>query len=100
MKTIETHEKQLVKSIGEKDSTTLLKPKNNFDKIINERPDEKQNLSKQTNYNDLKYYFKTKESSPKYFIRYKPPLGFLRSIKDSEITTDRRKKSEKILHQI
>ena len=27
--------------------------------------DEIQNLSKQINYNDLTYYFKTKESSPK-----------------------------------
>ena len=38
--------------------------------------DEIQNLTKQVNYNNWNYYFKTKRSSPKYFIKYKLPLGF------------------------
>ena len=92
-KTIEEHEKQLVKSSNEKVSPTLLKPKKNFDKIFNGRGDEIQHLSKQINYIYFTYYFKTKEGSPKYFVRYKPLLGFLKSKRDGEITMNRGKKN-------
>ena len=88
-KTIEEYGKQLVKSSNEKVSPTLLKPKKNFDKIFNGRRDEIQHLSKQINYIYFTYYFKTKEGSPKYFVRYKPLLGFLKSKRDGGITMNR-----------
>ena len=46
------------------------------------------------------YYFKVKESSQKYIIRYKSLLDFLRNIRDGEITMNRAKKPKKILNQI
>ena len=65
MKAIEEHGKQLVKSSDEVYLSKLLKPEEIFEKLVEERQDEIQNLSKQINYNDLRYYFTTKESSPK-----------------------------------
>ena len=62
--------------------------------------DEIQNLTKQVNYNNWKYYFKTKRSSPKYFIKYKLPLGFLRSLRNGEKTIEKSKRTKKELNQI
>ena len=52
-----------------------------FDEIANEKMGEIQNLSKQINSNNLIYYFKN-ESGPKFFIGFKGPLRFYKSIKD------------------
>ena len=41
------------------------------------------------------YCFKTKGSSPKYFIKYKLPLGFSRSLKDGKIMMEEAKKTQK-----
>ena len=65
MKAIEEHKKQLVKSSDEVYLSKLLKPEKIFEKLVEEKQDEIQNLSKQISYNDLRYYFTTKESSPK-----------------------------------
>ena len=67
IKEIEDHEKQLVQSSNEKDSLTLLKQKETFDELNRERHDEMQNLTKQINYNNQTYFFKTKGSSPNIF---------------------------------
>ena len=67
---IEKHGKQLIKSISEKQSLTLLKQTEIFEKLGNERIDETQDLSKQTNFNNLDYYFKG-EGCPKKFINLK-----------------------------
>ena len=61
--------KQLVKSNVEKESLTILKQKEVFDEVANERMCEIQNLSKQTNFNNLIYYFKD-QSGPKDFIGF------------------------------
>ena len=76
IKTMKEHGIQLVKSNGEKDSPTLLKRWKIYVKLISKSRHEIQNLSKRINYNNLTYYFKIKESSPKYFIRYKLSLCF------------------------
>ena len=95
IKEIEDHEKQLVQSSNEKDSLTLLKQKETFDELNRERHDEMQNLTKQINYNNQTYFFKTKGSSPKYFLKYKFPLDFLRSLSDGETTMEEAEKTPK-----
>ena len=95
MKAIEEHGKQLVKSSDEVYLSKLLKPEEIFEKLVEERQDKIQNLSKQIIYNDLRYYFTTKESSPKYFSGFKFPANFWINIIDAEITleTEKNKRS-------
>ena len=50
-------------------------------RLINERRDEIQNLSEQINYNNLAYYFKTKNKL-KHFIGFRFPLNFFKNIRD------------------
>ena len=46
IKALEEHEKQLIKSSGRKESLTLLKQKEVFEKFTNKRMDEIENLNK------------------------------------------------------
>ena len=57
--------KQLVKSSDEKESLTHSKQKEIFEELANKRIDEIQNLSKNVDFNNLTYYFRS-ESAPFY----------------------------------
>ena len=68
IKAIEEHGKQLVKlnltykkNDSEKDAAVLLTQTKKTDRLISEKRDELQNLSRHFNCNDLTYHFKTKE---------------------------------------
>ena len=67
IKALEEHGKKLMKSSSEKQSLTLLKQKEIFEELANERMDEIQNLSKQINFNNLTYYFNG-NSDPKKIL--------------------------------
>ena len=69
IKAIEDHRKQLLKSSSEKESWALLKQKEIFEKLANERI--------QINCNKLIYHFKG-ECGPKYFIGFKDPVAFIK----------------------
>ena len=70
IKALEEHGKQRVKSSSEKESLTLLKQKDIFEELANERTGKIPNLSKQIYFNNLLYYFKG-ESDPKNLSVYK-----------------------------
>ena len=91
IKSLEEHGKQLVKSSGEKESPTHLKQKEIFEEFANKRIDEIQNLSKQTDFNNLTCYFKGK-SAPKAFHG---PLGFYKNIKEGYITLEKAEEKQK-----
>ena len=74
--------------------------KNKFTINLLMRDDEVQNESKQIICKYLMHYFKTKDSSPKYFSAFKFPSKFSWSIRDGEIKLERVKKGENILNQI
>ena len=61
--------KQLVKSSSENESLTLLKQIEVFEELANERIGERQDLSKQIDFNNLEYYFKG-EGGPKKFYQF------------------------------
>ena len=90
---IEEHRKYLVKSSSETESLTLLKQKENFEELANEKINEIQDLSKQIDFNNLFYYIKG-ESGPKNFIRFKGPLAFYRNIK-GYTTLEKREENQK-----
>ena len=52
------------------------------------------------NYKDLTYHFKTKESSPKRFSDFDCLLGFLRKIRDGDITLEETRKIKENLSQV
>ena len=58
--TREEHRKQLVKSSCEKEPFKLLKQKEIFEELANERMGEIQNLRKQIDFNNLTYYLRVK----------------------------------------
>ena len=76
IKAIEDHRKQLLKSINEKEFLALLKQKEIFEELANERM-KMQNLSKRINFNNSIYYFKD-DSGPKDFIGFKDPVAFIK----------------------
>ena len=72
-----------------------MKKKENFHEFVNERFDEIQNLSKKINYADKAHYFKSKESSPKYFSNFQFSLKCFKEIRDGEITMKKTKENQK-----
>ena len=69
IKALEEHGKQLVKSSGEKEPLTLLKQKQFFDELANEKFSEIRNLIKQIDFNNLTYHFKG-QIYPKSFKQF------------------------------
>ena len=53
-----------------------------------------QDLSKQTDFNNLTYHYKGK-NDPKSFIVFKGPLSFYRSIKEGNITLAKAEEQQK-----
>ena len=86
IKTLEEYGKKLIKSRGEKDSLELLKQKEIFDDLVNVRMFEMNKLSKGIDFNNLTYYY-TSKNARKYFVHFKGPLIIYNDIK----TMDRKK---------
>ena len=63
IKALEENGKQLIKSSGEKDSLELLKQREIFDELVNEREFEINKSSEEIDYNNLNYYY-TGKSAP------------------------------------
>ena len=82
------------KQLSKKESLTLLKQKEIFEKLANERMGQIQNLNKQIDFNNLIYLFKRNRNSKK-IISSKDPLDFYRNIKDVYITLEKVEESQK-----
>ena len=85
IKALEKHGKELIMYGGEKDSLELLKQKEMFDELVNERRLEVNKLSEKIDFNNLTYHYKGK-SAPKCFIRFKGPLILYNDIKNGRIS--------------
>ena len=75
-KAFEEHGKQLNKSSSEKDSLELLKQKEIFDELVNEKRFEINKLSEGIDFDNLTYYCAS-NSAPKYFVCFKGPLVYI-----------------------
>ena len=91
IKALEEHGKQLIKSSGEKDSLELLKPKEIFDELVNERRFETNKLSKGIDFNNSTNYY-TCKSAPKYFVHFKGPLIIYNNIKNGRLSLQKEEK--------
>ena len=47
-----------------------------YNRLLDERLDEIQEISKEIDFNNLTYYFKTPGNAPINFIKFKGPFGF------------------------
>ena len=70
MKALEEYGEQIVKFNDEKKSLTHSKQKEIFKGLASEKMEEIQDLSKQVNFNNLTYHYKSKIVPNKYFFKY------------------------------
>ena len=70
------------------DSPTLLKQKEIFNKIINERRDKILELSEKINYDDLTYHFKVSNIREKSFNDFDKAFSSFEKIRDGNITLE------------
>ena len=90
-KVVEEHGKQLIKFSGEKESLELLKQKEIFDELVNEKMFDINKLIEETDFNNLTYYY-TSKNAPKYFFRFKGPLIVYNDIKNGRISLQKEEK--------
>ena len=87
IKALEEHGKQLIKS-RDLDPLEILKQKEIFDDLVNEREFEINKLCEGIDFNSLTYYY-TSKSVPKYFIY---PLIIYNDIKSGRISLQKEEK--------
>ena len=96
IKTIEDQGKEQVKAlenlkpkeqkvIKDKFGDKLSMQKETYNKLLDERLNEIQEISKGIDFNNLTYHFKTSDISPINFIKFKGPFGFFKEIKNGNI---------------
>ena len=93
-KALEKHGKKLVEYSKEKEPSTHSKQKEIYEDIVNKRMEEIQYLSKQIDFNNLSYYYKSK-NDPNNFIGFIGPLSFYRSIKEGNRTLEKSEEQQK-----
>ena len=91
---LEEHGKQLVKYSDEKESLTHSKQKEMFKELANRRMEEIRDLSRQIDFNNLVYHYKSK-IVPKKFVCFKGPLKFYKNIKEGNITLGKAEEEQK-----
>ena len=64
------------KAIEHKSDDKLSMEKEAYNRLLDERLDEIQEISKEIDFNNLTYYFKTPGNAPINFIKFKGPFGF------------------------
>ena len=72
---------KVIKDNKSDDNEKLLKYKEIFDELSNERMDEIRNIVEQVDFNNLTYYFKGKDISPINFIGFRGPMHIYNNIK-------------------
>ena len=77
------------------DNDKLLKYKENFDELSNERIDKIYNISKQIDFNNLTYYFKNKNIRPINFVGFGGPLHIFNKIKNGNTSAEKIKEDQK-----
>ena len=58
--------------------------KETYNKLLGERLNEIQEISKKVDFKNLTYYFKTSSISPIHFIKFKGPFVFFKETRDSD----------------
>ena len=78
------------------DDESLGQKEESYNKLLDKRLDEIQELSKNIDYKYLNYNFTTKATGSINFIRYKGPFSLFTNIRDRHIARNDRRRSKKI----
>ena len=89
--------KEQTKAIEDKSDWKLSKQKEIYNRLLNKRLDEIQKISKEIDFNNLTYYFKSSNISLINFIKFKGPLSFFNQIKNSNISLGKAEEDQEIL---
>ena len=73
--------KEHPKAIADKSDDKLSMQKETYDRLLNDKLNEIQEISKKIDYNNLTYYFKDPRSSSINFIKFKGEFLFKKKIK-------------------
>ena len=71
-----------------------MKQKETCNRLFDERLNQIQEISKEIDYNNLIYYFKTKGSGEIDFIKFKDPFGLCWEITDGDISLTHAEKDQ------
>ena len=74
--------------------------KETYNRLLREILDEIREISKEIDFNNLTYHFKTSGISPKSFIKFKAPLVFFKEIKKGNISLTQAEEDKMNLNQI
>ena len=77
------------------DDESLEQKEESYNKLIDEKLDEIQELSKNIDYKYLNYNFTTKASGSINFIRYKGPFSLFKNIRDGDISLEMTEEDQK-----
>ena len=95
LNTLKIKELEAIKDNKSDDNQKLLKYKDIFNKLSNERMGEIHNIGKQIDFNNLTYYFKNKKISPINFIGFRGPLHIYNNIKNGNTSLEKIDKDKK-----
>ena len=89
--------KEHPKAITDKSDDKLSMQKETYDRLLNEKLNEIQEISKKIDYNNLTYYFKDPRSSSINFIKFKGlfVLFFFEKIKNDDLSLEEPEKRQK-----
>ena len=88
------------KGIEDESDDKLLVQKETYNRLLREILDEIREISKEIDFNNLTYHFKTPGISPKSFIKFKAPLVFFKEIKKGNISLTQAEEDKMNLNQI
>ena len=74
------------KAIEDNSDEKLSMEKETYNRLLGERMNEIQEISKETDLNNLTYYFKTSDISLINFIKFDGPFGFSKEIKNGNVS--------------
>ena len=77
-----------------KSDDNLLMEKETYNGLLNERMNEIKEISEKSEYNNLVYYFKSKDSGKINFIKFKSPFALFRDIRDGDISLTNAEKEQ------
>ena len=88
------------KGIEDESDDKLLVQKETYNRLLSKTLNEIQEISKEIDFNNLTYYFKTPGISWKSFIKFKGPLVFSKEIKKGNISLTKAEEDKMNLNQI
>ena len=90
--------KEQTKAIADKSVEDLLTEKETYNRLLNERRNEIQEISEKLDYNNLTYFFKDSRIPSINFIKFKGPMGLFKNIKNGDISLKKSRRRARFIN--